>query len=157
MKSRLNTEWVRAQSRSPLTDAEVPHAEALGAAVLAFRKRLGIARQAAADAALLSPWGLWAIERGVRRTRASTLARIAEGLVRSADPDDAESLDAATLAAGWVALAGPALAAESPFRERIERRARRRQRRKVQGLVTDAKVEQRARLLAERMIAEERL
>lgn len=121
----------------------------------AVRVGLGITRTAAADAALLSFWGFKAIETATRRTRASTLQRIADGLVRLADPDDEESLDADKLVAEWIELAGPALAPESPWQARIERRARRRQRRKVQGLVTDAKVEARARLLAERWLSEE--
>jgi transcriptional regulator with XRE-family HTH domain len=71
-----------------------------------------------AKAAQLSTSTIQRIEAGTRRTRRSTLHRIAEAL---GDPK---------LASVLADLAGPALAPESPYAERIARRRERRHRRR---------------------------
>lgn len=69
---------------------------------------------------------LWRLERGYRRTRPSTLERIARALC-TANPDLG---DPVSLAEELVGLAGPALAPESEYKDRIDRRRRRRWRKK---------------------------
>jgi hypothetical protein len=68
---------------------------------------------------------IYSIEGGRHRTRASTIRRLVHVLV---DADPAIG-DVDQLTAELVALAGPALAAESQYAERIERRRDRRVRR----------------------------
>lgn len=98
--------------RRPMTQAEVPHLEALGRRLCELREAAGLSQARLADSAELSPTHIASLERGTRRTRASTLERL--GGVLGADVEE------------LIGLAGPALAPESPHRDRIERRRRRR-------------------------------
>lgn len=111
----------RAAARRPIGPAEVPHLEALGRRLSELRRAAGLSRAALARAAELSSPTVGRLEAGTRRTRASTLARLAGAL---AGPDEAPAL-----VAELAALAGPALAPESDFAERVDRRRARRARR----------------------------
>jgi hypothetical protein len=62
------------------------------------------------------------IELGTRRTRRSTLRRIAEALVQATPGGSC----AATIADALMQAAGTALAPESGFRDRVDRRRKRR-------------------------------
>jgi transcriptional regulator with XRE-family HTH domain len=101
---------------------ETPHLETLGARLAAVRRDRGLTQDTLAEAAELSTSGIHRIEAGTRRTRRSTLDRIAAAL---GDPE---------LAAELAGLAGPALAPESLYGEPIaRRRARRHVRRRARG------------------------
>jgi len=83
----------------------------------------GLSQDALAWRANLNPSTIYRIEAATRRTRLSTLQRIAEALVGSAP------WDAQRVTADLATLAGLGLAPESQYRERVEgRRARRRRR-----------------------------
>jgi transcriptional regulator with XRE-family HTH domain len=99
----------RARSRRPIEAAEITHLEALGACLAAVRRDRGVTQAVLAEAAELSTSGIRRIEAGTRRTRRSTLDGIAA------------ALDEPELADELARLAGPALAPESPYAERIAR------------------------------------
>jgi len=107
--------------RRPITEAERPHLAALGEHVRALRTEAGIHQHQAAALASLTAGHVSAIERGRRRTRRSTLARIVAALVPDEDRHEIV-LDE------LVEVAGPALAAESDYLERVARRRARRDR-----------------------------
>lgn len=107
----------RRWSRRLIDPAEAVALEALGRHLAATRRGAKLTQAAVAERAELSVSHLGKLEAGARRTRASTLARIAAAL----DPDRAVDLTD-----GFIALAGPALAAESEFTERVHRRRTRR-------------------------------
>lgn len=110
----------RAETRQPITDDEVPHLELLGTTLRTLRVEARLTQQQLADAAELSRTQVRRIEHGTRRTRRSTLGRIADALADDLD-DDADRL-----AQQLEAAAGPALADESDHAERVaERRDRR--------------------------------
>lgn len=111
----------RARSRRPVESVEVPYLEALGRRIRDARTAAGMTQAAAGLAAELSRNHLSSLERGVRRTRASTLERLASALT-----EDGEA--AAELHRELVVLAGPALAPESAYADRVARRRRRRYR-----------------------------
>jgi transcriptional regulator with XRE-family HTH domain len=100
--------------RRPIEDAERAELEALGRALADERRLAGLSIRQLAAASLLSPAQLSRIERGLRRTRFSTLERIADAL------DQPELLEE------WTQLVGAGLAAESLYAERIARRRERR-------------------------------
>ena len=85
------TEWVsesswidteRAGSRRPITAAEVPYLERLGAELRRLRRvEAGLSRSQLAVCAKMSDRQIEGIEVGTRRTRRSTLERIAHALV----------------------------------------------------------------------------
>lgn len=136
--ARNGADAVRAASRRPIAPAEVPHLEALGAHLSERRRAAGLSRAALARAAGLSPPTVGRLEVGTRRTRATALARLARAL---AGPEEAPAL-----AAELVALAGPALAPESGFAERVERRRERRARRtRRRAEATRSRADERAR------------
>jgi len=91
---------------------------AMGNALRALRNAAGLSRPAVARVAQCHPHSLARIERADRRTRRSTLERIVAAIV----PEDrvAETVDR------LVEIVGPALAMESPWAHRIDRRRRRR-------------------------------
>lgn len=120
----LDRAYERARSRRPVEPVEVPHLEALGRRLREARAATGLTQAAIGSAAELSRNHLSSLERGVRRTRASTLERLASALT-----EDGEA--AAGLYRELVALAGPALAPESDYADRVERRRRRRSRQAV--------------------------
>jgi transcriptional regulator with XRE-family HTH domain len=134
----------RAQCRRPIVDeVEVSHLDALGAALRAIRRAAGVSQHDLAARAEVNRVTLWRYEVGVRRPRASTLVRIATALAGAAPWVDAQEVTD-TL----VGLAGPALAEESPFADRVERRRDRRTERRER----DA---ERARRRMERLWVEE--
>jgi len=107
----------RSSSRRPIDSAEVPFLEALGTRLAELRVAVGVSQATLAERAELARSTVERIEGGTRRTRRSTLERIAEALDRSGATEE------------LVALVGPALAPESAYADRIEgRRARRRRR-----------------------------
>ena len=113
----------RSGTRRPLTDEEFPHLEALGAELRELRERASLSRSQLGWAATVSVTHLANLEGGHRRTRRSTLLRIAGVLVDHipgylGSPDD--------LADYLCAVAGPALAAESQYAARVDRRRGRR-------------------------------
>ena len=116
------TSWIeaeRARCRRPITPDEVAGLEALGHALRWYRWR--VARLTRSDLAVrseLSVRQIEQIERGIRRTRRSTLERIAAVLAATV-PELGEASD---LADGLAELAGPALAPESIYRDRVEKR-----------------------------------
>ncbi len=122
-RHRQAVERDRLTCRSPLTPEEYAGADALGGYLRELRKAAGLSIDRASRLADLSIDGWARIERATRRTRHSTLERIAKGLCEAsgADPDG--------LYAEMVRRADNALAAESLYRERIERRRAKRTRR----------------------------
>jgi transcriptional regulator with XRE-family HTH domain len=118
-------EKLRLQSRQPIRPDEVPHLEGLGARVRQLRNAAGLTQGELARLSHLSLFQVWAIEHACRRTRRSTLARIA-GAIVSVDP---AYTDAEKLTEQLATAAGPALAPESAYAELIAKRRRRRVRR----------------------------
>jgi len=114
--------WIeaeRARCRRPITPDEVDGLEALGAALRRLRWTVGrLARPALAVRARVSVRQIEQIEQAIRRTRRSTLDRIAAALAK----ERADMGDAADLADRLASLAGPGLAPESRYRERVEKR-----------------------------------
>lgn len=105
--------------RRPITSAEVPYLATAGARLRAARVESGLLIREVAERAAIGANHVSAIERGKRRTRRSTLARIVTVLV---DDDD----NRRRLLAELVDLAGPALAPESAYQERVAKRRRER-------------------------------
>jgi transcriptional regulator with XRE-family HTH domain len=112
----------RASSRRAIEKWEVPYLESLGAAVKTARLAAGLSRAGLARGAEVSAETIYRIEAGLRRTRLSTLERIAVYLYE----DTAE--DPWRMADHFAAVAGPGLAPESVFPERVDRRRARRER-----------------------------
>ena len=81
-----------------------------------LRLDAGLSVRMLAGRAELSEWAIGAIEHAARRTRRSTLERIGR------------ALDEPHLADHLTAILGPALAPESPWAARMERRRARRRR-----------------------------
>jgi len=119
----------RAACRRPIDPAEIPYLEALGDEIRRLRDRTGIPRRVLAEAAGSSTWLVMSIEHAIRRTRRSTLERLAWTLV-DLNPG-IEGGDGSALAERLANLAGPALAPESVFAARMERRRRKRAARKA--------------------------
>lgn len=121
--------WIeaeRARCRRPIKPEEVPGLEALGAELRRLRWTVArLSRPALAVRAQVSVRQIEQVEQAIRRTRRSTLDRIAAALVK-VRPDMGE---AAALADRLAALAGPGLAPESDHRERVEKRRKARWRR----------------------------
>ena len=117
------TDVERSRCRRPIHAEEVAELEALGAEIRRLRTQgLRMSRRRFASLAELSEGHVARLEGGLRRTRASTLLRIAVQVVRrSPDLGDAE-----TIASGLISSAGGALAPESAYRDRVERRHERR-------------------------------
>jgi len=105
----------RLTSRRPIADDEVPLLEELGRAIGQARVSAGLSRRALAESALMHPTSIARIEYGTRRTRASTLKRIAGAL--AAELND---LDEDALVKSWVRLGGRAIAPESEYAVRLE-------------------------------------
>ncbi|HEU5151104.1 MAG TPA: helix-turn-helix domain-containing protein [Iamia sp.] len=97
------------------------HLLGLGRELRAIRAEAGLTLVAVSRLATITAGHLGALERGRRRTRRSTLERIVAVLV----PDE---LDREATVARLVEAAGPALAPESDFTERVARRRARRER-----------------------------
>jgi transcriptional regulator with XRE-family HTH domain len=112
----------RASSRRPIEDWETPYLEALGAALKTARLAAGLSRAGMARGAEVSEETIYRIEAGLRRTRLSTLERIAVFLYEESSEDPWRMTD------HFASVAGPSLAPESVFPERVERRRARRER-----------------------------
>jgi transcriptional regulator with XRE-family HTH domain len=105
-------------SRKPLLAREIPHVQRLGALLSTTRRALGLTQAEVAREAGMHWTSLQRLELGTRRTRRSTLRRLAAAFVAHAPklgPVDA-------LTDQFVAAAGPALAEESVYAERVARR-----------------------------------
>lgn len=113
----------RAQARRPLTDEELPDAESLGQELRSLRLRARLSQVELVYWSSLSSNHVFNLEHACRRTRHSTLLRIARVLVDHL-PDYLGSAD--DLAEHLVQVAGAALAHESGHPERVERRRQRR-------------------------------
>jgi transcriptional regulator with XRE-family HTH domain len=103
----------------PVTVDERPCLLALGGRLKAAREGAGWTRAQLADATGLNRKTIWRIEVGARRTRVRTLSVIAAVITDS--PEE--------LVSELIELGGSAIAAESPYVDRIERRRLRRVRR----------------------------
>lgn len=105
-------------SRRPILAREQPHLQRLGTLLSTTRRALGMTQAEVAREAALHWTSLQRIELGTRRTRRSTLRRIAAAFVlrepRLGPLDD--------LLDDLVTAAGPALAEESAYAERVARR-----------------------------------
>lgn len=116
--------WIeaeRARCRRPITPDEAPQLQALGDEIRRLRWRVAhVSRSKLAIRSEVSIRQLEQIEQAIRRTRRSTLGRIAGALVEL-EPDIGS---ADQLVEHLAALAGPALAPESAYRERVEKRRR---------------------------------
>lgn len=98
----------------PLADDERVAAVALGHVLRQLRVDAGLSVRALGEAAQLGRRQVQRLEAGQRRTRASTLARLARAL--TSPPADV------ALAVWLVRAAGPALAPESVYAVRVDRR-----------------------------------
>ena len=118
-------EQLRREARRPIDSWEVPHLERLGSLLKGLRKAAGMTQRDLARSAELSSWMVRQVELGTRRTRQSTLRRIARAIV-SAHPNapTEEKLTQQLVEAG-----GAALACESGYRARVDRRRKRRAKR----------------------------
>jgi transcriptional regulator with XRE-family HTH domain len=107
--------------RRPIARAEVAPLTRLGESLRLEREDRALAVRALARTAGVSERHLRRLERGERRTRRSTLERLSRAL--ATEPRLAESL-----VSRWGSLAGEALAPESGYADRVDRRRTRRQR-----------------------------
>ncbi len=139
----------RAQSQRPISREEVPHLLKLGRKVRSLRRSVLMTQDQLGRGAKISRQQVARIEAGTRRTRESTLRALAEVLTGSrwfdlGCPEE--------LTAELVRLAGPALAPESAYADKINERRQRRAERwdreeRLQALLQEimAKREQRQR------------
>lgn len=102
----------RAYNRWPITEEEIPYLDNLGAVIKETRLRAGLYVKQAASVAELHHLSWRRIEAGTRRTRRSTLLRIATALA----PDINEDIQ--VLYAHLIEQAGPALAPEPGMQRR---------------------------------------
>lgn len=120
----VESAWIeaeRARCRRPIASEEVAGLRALGDEIRRLRGQVArVARPRLAVRSEVSIRQLEQIEQAIRRTRRSTLARIAGALVEL-EPSIGTADE---LVARLVALAGPALAPESDYHERVEKRRR---------------------------------
>lgn len=109
-----------ANIRRPLRSEEEPHLRALGAELRRLRKQAGVSARTLSAVAYITARQVERIEQGARRTRRSTLDRLVAALL-SACPDLGGRDE---LVERLCALAGPALAAESPYADKSAARRR---------------------------------
>lgn len=109
--------------RCPITEEERPYAEALGRMLRSLRDEAAMTQSQLGALATLQSSSVSAIERGRRRTRRSTLERLVAVLL----PEQRREAIIDEL----VEVAGPALAPESDWAERVARRRERRERREL--------------------------
>lgn len=121
---------VRAQSRKPLTDEELPEARALGNLLRTLRKQAGYGPKEFCELTVISTQQLYRIEMAQRRTRESTLKRCASTLGLRLPDTNLEALIELL-----VATAGTALAPEPTpaIQAGIDRNRASRARRKAEG------------------------
>lgn len=105
-------------SRRPILERERPHLERLGVALATTRRACGLTQREVALGAALSRTHVDRLEAGRRRTRRSTLRRIAAVFV--VEEPRLGSVD--RVVADFLRFAGPALAEESEYAERVARR-----------------------------------
>ncbi|MCU1692983.1 MAG: hypothetical protein JWM64_2074 [Frankiales bacterium] len=103
-------------TRRPLQPEELPHLQALGATLRHARVLAVVTQEQLAQGAALSVRFLQRLEAGQRRTRASTLGRIAYFLALFLDVDHDDLVDL------LVDAAGPALAPESEHGDKVAQR-----------------------------------
>ena len=113
----------------PITPDELEHLKALGAEVKELRRASGLTAFRYCERALLSESQFWKIGGGFVRTRRSTLERLVAAAVE-ANPDLGP---AGPIVDRLCQIAGPALAAESLYADRLARRMARRARRRDRG------------------------
>ena len=118
-------EQLRREARRPIESSEVPNLERLGRLLKRLRQAAGMTQRDLARNAELSAWMVSQIELGTRRTRQSTLRRIARAIV-GADPNVSTEDE---LTEELTGAAGEALAPESSYRDRVDRRRKRRAKR----------------------------
>jgi transcriptional regulator with XRE-family HTH domain len=106
------------EGRRPLRAHERAHVERLGRLLATTRRAVGLTQEQVALRAGLSRTHLDRLERGLRRTRRSTLTRIAVVFVLEVP----RLGPVERLVDDLVAEAGPALAEESAYAERVARR-----------------------------------
>jgi len=109
-------------SRRPIEPAELPDLRRLGERIREARTAAGLSIAECARRARISGPHLSRLERGDRRTRRSTLERLATALWMT-EPYGTQQ---PAILAGLHDAAGVALAPESSFQKRVERRWRRR-------------------------------
>ncbi|HET6873452.1 MAG TPA: helix-turn-helix domain-containing protein [Acidimicrobiales bacterium] len=113
-----------AACRRPISPAEYAYLVTSGAELRRLREAAGMSRRSLANAGQLGERSLQRIEAGQRRTRRSTLARLVAAIVTASpglgDPEN--------LLDHLCAAAGPALAPESAYADRVDRRRARRYR-----------------------------
>jgi transcriptional regulator with XRE-family HTH domain len=117
---------VTTEGRRPIEVWEREHLARLGTTLKAARLQGGLTVQELAHRADLSARHLHRLERGERRTRSSTLHRLAHVL----SPGDSDRL-----VEDWLAIVGMAVAPESRFAARVVRRRQRRIKRKRKAIV----------------------
>lgn len=135
----------------PVEECETPHLLALGSALRSLRGHAGLSQAAVADLTGMNLRSISRIEAGQRRTRRSTLARILAALLN----ENPSLGDIDHLLDGLIRRAGPALAEESPHRERIEARRARRERRKEREWLRRMALEDEAGHLAQTMLSQQ--
>lgn len=108
-------------ARRPIESWEAPLLEALGHRLRRARRDSGLTQAGVAVASSLSERSLRRLEAGQRRTRRSTLQRLADSMTVTSGPDAVDLLDE------FLEIVGPALAAESAFADRVARRRGRRE------------------------------
>lgn len=122
--------------RRPIQAWEVSWLLALGTCLRALRHEAGVSQALLANRAGLAEKSYRRIEHGQRRTRESTLHRIADGLV-----DGTLGSAANELLTRLQAVAGPALAEESVHQARVAARQRRRMAKQNRRPVTEHTIE----------------
>jgi transcriptional regulator with XRE-family HTH domain len=140
----------RAEARRPITDDEVPYLEAMGTALRRLRSEARLSRRILGLRAQVHQSTLTGIEHGSRRTRRSTLERIAAALVEELPARGT----AAELVDYLVELAGPALAPVSAYDERVQRRRARRLRRRQEEFEARCEIEFEVEVRADEMAAQ---
>ncbi len=119
-------------TRRAIEHWESPYLVRLGEELRILRLSAGMSQVELATKAGLGERGLRRLEHGERRTRASTLTRLAGALTEGAP---AEVTD--RVATALMAVAGPTLAPESQYAERVQRRRDRRRRAAARTFVTE--------------------
>jgi transcriptional regulator with XRE-family HTH domain len=118
--------------RRPVEPWEQPYLTELGLALRQLRVAASVSQAALAAAIGLSERSIRRLETGGRRTRQSTLARVAVAVAHRLDQPAAASV----LLSALVLIAGPALAPESAHAARVDGRRGRRTRRDARRPVT---------------------
>lgn len=120
------------EGRHPIEPLERPWLDDLGTLLRSARTAAGLSQASLAARACLSERSVRRLENGQRRTRASTLTRLAFAIAGPGDP--APSADLLQM---FLDSAGPALAPESEFSDRVDARRRRRNARRGTRWITE--------------------